>query len=679
MSSFQPWMTNLANAVRVGLSALFKEPPMTVVEWADKHFYLSSESSYQEGRWTTAPFQVAILNAMGNDLIREVNFVKSARLGYTKMLMAFIGYLVQHKKRNVLMYCPTEGDAEGVMKRHIEGMIRDVPVVLDLAPWYGMKHRDNTLEAKCFANRKMLWCLGGKAARNYREKSPDTVIYDELSKFDEDIEGEGAPTFLGDKRLEGATFKKSIRGSTPTEAEKCQISRAAIESPHDLRFNIKAPCCGTELVLQWGGKDEPSGIKWRLNDRHEVEAAWYLCPHCQGGTFEYHEMVTAAAETGRWVCERSGIWTRDSMEWFDASGESTVTPRSVTFSVWTGYSTFTTWVDIATDFVKVGKDRGKLKTFVNTTLGEVWEEDQGEKLDWEQLRDRREVFGEVPARAVALFGGIDTQDDRYEGRVWAYGPGEEAWLVHRFILTGDPASIELRRKVGREIHRHFKRADGTVMRVERWCWDSGGHYSDEVRAESRKHGVQWVIPIFGASTYGKPIANFPRKKDKRSKVYLTEVGTDNAKELIYSRLKLQPDGPRPVPGCIHLPADELICDENELQQLTSERKKWAVIKGRRVMRWDAGGRRNEALDCAVYALAALRISQQRFGLDLDLLASQNPDTGVWEVEDDEDDAPQLEAQPSPAALPAPATAPEPAPEPQPAGGGWINTGGSGWL
>lgn len=680
MSSFQPWMTTLANAVRVGLSALFKEPPMTVVEWADKHFYLSSESSYQEGRWTTAPFQVAILNAMGNDLIREVNFVKSARLGYTKMLMAFIGYLIQHKKRNVLMYCPTEGDAAGVMKRHIEGMIRDVPVVLDLAPWYGMKHRDNTLEAKCFANRKMLWCLGGKAARNYREKSPDTVIYDELSKFDEDIEGEGAPTFLGDKRLEGATFKKSIRGSTPTEAEKCQITRAAIESPHDLRFNIKAPCCGAELVLQWGGKDEPFGVKWRLNEREEVEAAWYLCPHCQGGTFEYHQMVESAEATGRWVCERSGIWTRDSMDWFAPDGEPTVTPRSVTFSVWTGYSTFTTWADVATDFVKVGKDRGKLKTFVNTTLGEVWEEDQSEKLDWEQLRDRRETFGQVPARAVALFGGIDTQDDRYEGRVWAYGAGEEAWLVHRFILTGDPASIELRRKVGRELHRHFTRADGTVMRVERWCWDSGGHYSDEVRAESRKHGVQWVIPIFGASTYGKPIANFPRKKDKRSKVYLTEVGTDNAKELLYSRLKLQPDGPRPVPGCLHLPADEAICDDDELQQLTSERKKWVVIKGRRVMRWDAGGRRNEALDCAVYALAALRISQQRFGLDLDLLASQNPDTGVWEVEEhDEDDAPEVSVAPSPAAESAPEALPAPAPVTQPAATGWFDSGASGWL
>ncbi|MBE1188275.1 phage terminase large subunit family protein, partial [Escherichia coli] len=49
-----------------------------------------------------------------------------------------------------------------------------------------------------------------------------------------------------------------------------------------------------------------------------------------------------------------------------------------------------------------------------------------------------------------LMGGIDTQDDRYEGRVWAFGLGEEAWLVHRFILTGDPASEELRRKVGLE-------------------------------------------------------------------------------------------------------------------------------------------------------------------------------------------------------------------------------------
>ena len=151
-------------------------------------------------------------------------------------------------------------------------------------------------------------------------------------------------------------------------------------------------------------------------------------------------------------------------------------------------------------------------------------------------------------------------------------------------------------------------------------------YADEVYAESRKHGVHWVVPIRGATLYGKPIANFPRTKNKVHKVFLTEVGTDNAKELLYSRMGLPIDtaasqAGTSQPGVVHLPANDALCDESEVKQLTSEKKKAAISKGKRVMRWDSGGRRNEALDCFVYALAALRICQQRFGLDLDVLVA----------------------------------------------------------
>jgi phage terminase large subunit GpA-like protein len=91
--------------------------------------------------------------------------------------------------------------------------------------------------------------------------------------------------------------------------------------------------------------------------------------------------------------------------------------------------------------------------------------------------------------------------------------------------------------------------------------------------------------------------------------------------LIYSRLKIQPNtAGEAVPGCVHLPANNDICGEDELKQLTAETKELKIEKGKRVYRWTAKGRRNEALDCFVYALAALRISQQRFGLDLQLLA-----------------------------------------------------------
>ncbi|AMR66749.1 phage terminase large subunit family protein [Aquipseudomonas alcaligenes] len=624
MSISQPWIRDLGKAVSLGLQSLYKEPPLTAVEWADKHFYMSSESSYHEGKWTTDPFQVAILNAMGNDLIAVVNFVKSARIGYTKLLMANIGYKLQHKRRNIVMWSPTDPDAEGISKRHVDGLIRDVPVIKELAPWFGKKHRDNTLEQKVFSNRKSLWIRGGKASRNYRELSADEAVYDELSNFDQDIEGEGDAVTLGDKRLNGATYPKSIRGSTPKKAESCQVTKAASESPIRLRFHIACPHCKQEQTLKWGGKDCDYGLKWEKNDLGEAVKAWYLCEHCKCCFF--HPDMVEASKQGRWICEVTGAWTRDAMDWFDAQGEPIRTPRSVAFYCWAIYSTWSTWLAIAAEWLKIKGDREKLITFTNTTLGETWEEIQ-DKVDWEVMYGRREVWaGQVPQRAVVLTGFIDTQDDRYEGRVWAWGPGEETWLVHRFILMGDPASEELRRKVGLELRRQFTRADGLVMKVDRWGWDSGGHYTDEVYGESRKHGVLWVVPTKGANVYGKPIANMPRTKNKNH-VYLTEIGTDNAKELIYSRYKLSVDTAKSQageaqPGVVHLPANDDICDESEVRQLTAETKVPRVVGGARVFRWEAGGRRNEALDCLVGALAALRISQQRFGLDLDLLAAE---------------------------------------------------------
>ncbi len=105
------------------------------------------------------------MNAMGSDYIREVNVVKSARVGYSKMLLGVYAYFIEHKQRNTLIWLPTDGDAENFMKTHVEPTIRDIPSLLALAPWYGKKHRDNTLTMKRFTNGRGFWCPGGKAAK----------------------------------------------------------------------------------------------------------------------------------------------------------------------------------------------------------------------------------------------------------------------------------------------------------------------------------------------------------------------------------------------------------------------------------------------------------------------------------------------------------------------------------
>ncbi|EBS3869815.1 phage terminase large subunit family protein, partial [Salmonella enterica subsp. enterica serovar Kimberley] len=330
-------MNNIMLAIRKGLQPLIRPLPMTAVEWADEYYYLPKESSYGSGAWETLPFQVAIMNTMGNDRIRTVNLIKSARVGYTKMLLGVVGYFIEHKSRNNLLFQPTDSAAEDFMKSHVEATIREVPCLKILAPWLGRKHRDNTLTLKRFSSGVGFWCLGGAAAKNYREKSVDVVCYDELSSFEPDVEKEGSPTLLGDKRIEGSVWPKSIRGSTPKVKGSCQIEKAANESAHFMRFHVPCPHCGEEQYLKFGDDSTAFGLKW---EKGKPETVYYLCEH-NGCVIRQSELDQ---KEGRWICENTGIWTCDGLTFYSAAGDEISPPRSISFHIWTAYSPFTTWV-----------------------------------------------------------------------------------------------------------------------------------------------------------------------------------------------------------------------------------------------------------------------------------------------------------------------------------------------
>jgi phage terminase large subunit GpA-like protein len=74
---------------------------------------------------------------------------------------------------------------------------------------------------------------------------------------------------------------------------------------------------------------------------------------------------------------------------------------------------------------------------------------------------------------------------------------------------------------------------------------------------------------------------------------------DAAKEAIYARLKKSESGP----GSCHFPFER---DAQYFEQLTAERIRTRYVKGfpQRYW-WKTDGRRNEALDCRVYAYVAL--------------------------------------------------------------------------
>ncbi|EEX2793376.1 phage terminase large subunit family protein [Escherichia coli] len=616
---------NAAGAIATGLVSLNIPVPLTTVQWADQHYYLPKESSYTPGQWETLPFQVAIMNSMGNDRIRTVNLIKSARVGYTKMLLGVEAYFIEHKSRNSLLFQPTDSAAEDFMKSHVEPTIRDVPVLLELAPWFGRKHRDNTLTLKRFSSGVGFWCLGGAAAKNYREKSVDVVCYDELSSFEPDVEKEGSPTLLGDKRIEGSVWPKSIRGSTPKIKGFCQIEKAANESAHFMRFYVPCPHCGEAQYLKFGDDATTFGLKW---EKGKPETVYYLCEH-NGCVIRQSELDQT---DGRWICDNTGMWTRDGLTFYSAGDEEIPPPRSISYHIWTAYSPFTTWVQIVYDWLDALKDPNGVKTFINTTLGEPYEEAVAEKLSFELLLEKVCHYdAQVPLRVVYLTAGIDSQKNRYEIYVWGWAPGEEAFLIDKQIIMGRPEDEDTLKRVDAVIRKKYRHADGTEISISRVCWDTGGIDQDIVYQRSRKHGTFFVLPIKGASVYGKPVITMPKKRNQRG-VFLCEVGSDTVKEMLYARFALPVVSASEVaPYTFRFPDKPDIFSDVEAKQLVAEELVEKVVNGRVKLQWDARKRRNEALDCLVYAYAALRISVQRWQLDLDALARARRD----EQDDDE--------------------------------------------
>ncbi|EFE4976818.1 phage terminase large subunit family protein [Escherichia coli] len=618
-------LNNMMAAVSVALQPLVRVVPMTAVEWADQNYYLPKESSYGDGEWKTLPFQVAIMNSMGHDRIRTVNLIKSARVGYTKMLLGVEAYFIEHKSRNSLLFQPTDSAAEDFMKSHVEPTIRDVPVLLELAPWFGRKHRDNTLTLKRFSSGVGFWCLGGAAAKNYREKSVDVVCYDELSSFEPDVEKEGSPTLLGDKRIEGSVWPKSIRGSTPKIKGFCQIEKAANESAHFMRFYVPCPHCGEAQYLKFGDDATTFGLKW---EKGKPETVYYLCEH-NGCVIRQSELDQT---DGRWICDNTGMWTRDGLTFYSAGDEEIPPPRSISYHIWTAYSPFTTWVQIVYDWLDALKDPNGVKTFINTTLGEPYEEAVAEKLSFELLLEKVCHYdAQVPLRVVYLTAGIDSQKNRYEIYVWGWAPGEEAFLIDKQIIMGRQEDEDTLKRVDAVIRKKYRHADGTEISISRVCWDTGGIDQDIVYQRSRKHGTFFVLPIKGASVYGKPVITMPKKRNQRG-VFLCEVGSDTVKEMLYARFALPVVSASEVaPYTFRFPDNPDIFSDVEAKQLVAEELVEKVVNGRVKLQWDARKRRNEALDCLVYAYAALRISVQRWQLDLDALARARRD----EQDDDE--------------------------------------------
>ena len=167
-------MSNLLLLEQTAFNSFKPPEKLSLSDWADQYAYLSTESSAEGGRWRTLPYQKGILDAITDPDIEQVTVMKSARVGYTKILNHIIGYHIHQDPCPIMVVQPTIEDATGYSKEEIAPMIRDSKCLEGLISDPKAKDGSNTLLQKNFPGGT-LSLVGANSPRGFRRVSRRVV------------------------------------------------------------------------------------------------------------------------------------------------------------------------------------------------------------------------------------------------------------------------------------------------------------------------------------------------------------------------------------------------------------------------------------------------------------------------------------------------------------------------
>ncbi|MEW6612696.1 MAG: terminase gpA endonuclease subunit [Pseudomonadota bacterium] len=601
-------------------------PPMTIAEWAEAYRVLSKEETNDyPGPYDldNTPALRGILAACSDPDIRRVIVQKSAQLGYTAGVVCnVLGYHIHWEPCVQVVMFPREKSAKDFDAEKFSPMVRATPV---LAKRIRLKSRSdgNSATRKHYPGGLAKFVASNSPA-DVKSTSARVRIVEEPDDTNKDIKGQGNAIAL--LRERGKTIRNSFEliGGTPTAKGASEIEKE-MRTTDQRRFLVACHHCGERHEVEWAHVvipgfdlspeelaapdiDERYPVR-EVYGRARYEDAYYVCPHC-GGIWSDDERIANIRAAARvppyygWEptadSPDAGFYCNELQSVFDGSRVPVLAEKFLR----------------AQHLMDHG-DPTEMVAFWNSSRGLCWEY-SGELPEEEELRKRAEKYAEwsVPAGGLVPLLTVDVQHDRLAVTVWVAGRGEEMWLAYwgelygQTVVAHQGAWLELEQLLKRTV-RHASGAELPIAACGIDCSD--GQTSDAAYAFVRRHSHPGrpVLALKGAPdaegrieiwTPPKPIdPNNRSTKASRHGVQVHIVGAAKAKDLILGwaqeggRVRLAGSGP----GRMHW-YEEVRADFYE--QLLSEIKIPSRTNPKRRAWKPRTDRRNEALDCTVYAL-----------------------------------------------------------------------------
>ena len=568
------------------------EPPprLNLVEWSQANVKLPDGPF--EGQYfnlAKTPYLEPILRRLSPEHpATKISVRKSAQVGYTTVLIAWLLAVIAHIGGKSMIVQPSLPAARDFNEEKFQPSLD----ACDSA-----SERIDAVETKARFKKfpgGYVRLTGANSSKDLSSKTIKWMACDEVDRWPSDLDQQGDPMGMVDARqfafLATGEFKKLV-GSTPTIEGSSRID-ADFEAGEQCCWEVPCPHCGEFQQLVW------ERLGYRAEWPHEAE---YECAHC-GEMIGHHEkdrMVRAGRES---VPRNPG----PGKDW--------------SYEIDALLSPFVTWDAMVAAYMASKDDPLTLKAWTNLWRGKSFKL-TGEAPGWRDLMERAQSIkatlrGQIPAWVLFLTAGVDVQQNRIEVTLYGWGLGKTRIAIDWLVLEGDTADLAVWGRLTEVWQAEYRTTNGSIRFIEMMAVDAG-YRADMVcnwvrGKETAPRGRPKAMAIRGTPRVTDWILGGAHKHDfdlpgkkKRGAVMIWWVGSHIGKASFYGFLGLQ--GPNEAgqfpPGFVHAASD---FPEEFFQQATAETMRPVERRNGTVdYEWvRPAGKRNEVLDCSVYAHAA---------------------------------------------------------------------------
>ncbi|ADJ23029.1 terminase GpA [Hyphomicrobium denitrificans ATCC 51888] len=582
----------IRSVVRLGwVEGLELPPRLKISQWADEHRHIAAGTGPEPGHWNTdrTPFAREPMDAACDPDVEIIVLEWSSQVGKTEVLLNAACYYIDQDPSPQMFVLPDLNLAESFSTNRFSPTVEASPRLLERIGRARSRDSDQKKLEKSYAGGDIVFA-GANSASSLASRPRRIVIFDEIDKYKASIGNDGDPIKQGFQRTQNFWNRKKFLASTPTIEGASAIDAWFLRSDQRY-FEVPCPHCGLFQALEW------ESVKW---DKGKPETARYHCGHTDEKTGEIVGCGEPWDQRQVLLAVRKGLW-KARAPFNGVAG----------FKIWAIYSPWVSMADLVKEWEDCEGKPAEEQTFWNLKLGRVYNPSKKAKTTPQELFDRREDYGPssngyvIPDEVLAITAGVDVQADRFECQYIGWAAGDEKFVLDHVIHYDDPtAPGAFERMEQALLFREFDLENGETLAVESVAIDAGNWF--QVVMEFVRASRAAFKPYY--ATKGKDGAGRQLMRESESKFKLGAklhlIGVDDGKTMLYHELAVVPDEKAGIQRYrVHFPKH---LELKYFEQLVSETLKIDYRKGRPVRVWmpPAGGKRNEALDTFIYAMAA---------------------------------------------------------------------------